>query len=74
MALVDEVPSASEKDIAQIMLIDPETGDKLEIESPLVTRDDGSYSFFVVNAETGKRWVHTVSTEEVKPFPTEDFA
>lgn len=54
------------RQVVELLLIDPETKVDLEVSSPLdVERSTGKYSFEVANPRTGKRWRHTILTEEL---------
>lgn len=51
--------------VVGLLLVDPETHEKLEVMSPLKVNKDGSYSFACLNMKTGGMWKHTIKTEEI---------
>lgn len=52
--------------VVGLLLVDPDTHEKLEVMSPLkVNKKDGSYSFACLNIKTGGMWKHTIKTEEI---------
>ncbi len=51
--------------VVGLLLVDPDTHEKLEVTSPLKVNKDDSYSFACLNVKTGVMWKHTIKTEEI---------
>lgn len=51
--------------VVGLLLVDPETHERLEVTSPLKINKDASFSFACLNAKTRTMWKHTIKTEEI---------
>ncbi len=51
--------------VVGLLLVDPDTHERLEVTSPLKVNKDDSYSFACLNVKTGVMWKHTIKTEEI---------
>lgn len=53
------------KQLGDVFLTDPITGDHMLITSTLQANEDGNFSFIVTNPKTGNQWLITARIEEI---------
>jgi len=55
--------------VRRIFLLDPNTGEKLQVDSAPIDNKDGTFSFQCWNEAKGTVWKFTVRIEEVETKP-----
>ncbi len=55
--------------VRRIFLLDPNTGEKLQVDSAPIDNNDGTFSFLCWNEAKDTTWKFTIKIEEVERKP-----